>query len=567
MTEGGWEAAAALARSFDGVPFDRLLVETPTVAAMLARAASEDLRQPALTYYERGRRWQSTSYEDLLRAVVGTRDRLRRSGLAPGDRVVLVSGNCAEVVIFDLAALSAGIVVVPLAPDESSARLGAVLADSQASLLVYGARTPNVAEAIQLGEVAQLSLREVTSAPAADARIEPAAWTSPVAPSSPAVLLYTSGTTGLPKGVTLSHYNLAVNAEGLVRVHGIDRPTTHMAVLPLHHTNAFSFSMVGCCYSRSHLVLNDAFHPMTTRRTLAAEKVAVCSVVPSVLAALAQRFCRLEDLPSFRYFVSAAAPLPLELARRFYETTGIPVHQGYGLSECTNFATTIPHDVTPELYDELMHRGPVPSVGSALFGCTVDVVDASGARLPTGTRGEVAIRGHNVMLGYWNDAEASRRALGEGFLRSGDEGFLVERDGGSYLHLTGRLKELIIRNGDNINPRQVESEIASVLGDKDFAVVGFDHDAVGEEVGLYLRAKSAAGVARALALVPHARRPKVVVLGTTAVPRTSTGKVKRAELKQLFGPFAGARVVAGRVMVTPEGSPDRITFVEAAPTQ
>ena len=557
------DPAAREARMYEGTPPESPLVERSTVATMLAHAATEPLDLPALTYYEQGRRRLVLSYAELLGAIAHTLDALRRDHrLEPGDRVALVSRNRPEVVVLDLAALAAGLVVVPLPPAESAATAAFVLEDSEPALVVHEtAPAPHLGPVLQEAGVPTATLEALAPARSSAAATGADRWDTGVAPDAPAVLLYTSGTTAMPKGVTLSHYNLAVNAEALLRVHGLGLhgPSTHMCVLPLHHANAFGFSMIGSLYARSYLVLNDAFHALATRRTLESERVEICSVVPSILAALSRRFCRAEELPAFRHFVSAAAPLRTDLAESFYRTTGIRIHHGYGLSECTNFATTIPYDVPDEIYEAVMHEHGVPSVGSPVFGCTVDVVDATGASAGPGVRGEVAVRGHNVMLGYWRNDEATRAALGDGFLRTGDEGFWLERGGRRHVFVTSRLKEIIIRNGENIGPRQVEDELARVLGDEDYAVVGFDHDDVGEEVGLYVRPRGGATLplTAALRAIPFARRPKVVVIGGSSVPRTSTGKIRRPELEPLFAPYRTARLLDGQAVVAPEERPER----------
>nr|WP_318527485.1 class I adenylate-forming enzyme family protein [Microbispora cellulosiformans] len=499
-----------------------------TVPAVLRRLGSTDPAQPALTWYRGGERGGSWSRGRLLTAIRDRQAWLRAAlDLAPGDRVVLHSTNRPEFVATALAVMAAGAIVVPVPPDESTARIRYITAHSEAKAVLSESG----------GDFgAPHHLLDLDPAPEAGHR-EPPEW-DVVPPDAPAVLLYTSGTTGSPKGVTLSHRNLMVNAEGLRRAHDIRERSSHVCVLPLHHANAFGFSMISTLYAGGHLVLNDSFPLLAIRRIINDERADVISVVPQILQLWLRRPVRSEDVPSLRFVVSAAAPLSVDLARRFHAVTGLRIHQGYGLSECTNFATCIAHDIAASEYDQAMHAEPVPSIGTELFGCRCDVVDAAGNSLPEGVTGEIAVSGGNVMSGYWRDSATTAVALPDGRLRTGDQGYWRTLSGRRYFFITGRIKELIIRAGTNVSPREVEDELELPY---DHAVVGFPHEAVGEEVGLYvaetLPRHAQSTLCEALKEVPFFRRPKVVVFGGGSVPRTATGKVRRGVLVAHFTPY------------------------------
>lgn len=579
----GQGSRSALARTLGEAPAEPPLIERTTIPRLLAHLATLPADRPALTYYVGGRRALRLSYRELLGRVARMHDVLRdRLGVVRGIRVATLCVNCPELIVLNLAAMAGGAIVVPLPPHESAEFLRHVIGHSEPSLLLYNRSLwPQLLASPSRSGPEVRPIEDLCPAGAGHlARTASASWDVDLPPETPAVLLYTSGTTGKPKGVTLSHYNLTVNAAALVRVHALDvRPVVppsrredeeapradvgpvHMCVLPLHHANAFGFSLVTTYYAGGHLVLNDTFPFLAARRILAKERVEICSVVPHILRNLAGRFCRAEDLPDFRYFVSAAAPLSGAVARDFVQRTGIPIRQGYGLSECTNFATTIPGDVSDDEYRAAVLESSIPSVGIPVFGCQVTVVNEAGEPVSDGVRGEVAIRGHNVMLGYWRDEEATEQALGAGHLRTGDEGFQRQIFGRTHLFLTGRLKEMIIRNGENISPRQVEAEMEPWPELEDFAVVGFAHDATGEEVGLYVRADDPDAVresiVRRLRSVPYFKRPKVVCVSEAPVPRTSTGKVRRKEVASLFSAHREARLPDGQVTVTNGREPER----------
>ena len=500
-----------------------------TVPEVLRWLGATEPTQPALTWYCSGERAGQWSRGQLLEAVRDGQARLRPAiDLAPGDRVALHSANRPEFVVAALAVMAAGAIVVPVPPDESTARVRYIIDHSGAKAVLSDGDRDDAGAGVP-----RLDLSSVCPLPDAG-HTELPEWTT-VSPDAPAVLLYTSGTTGSPKGVTLSHRNLMVNAEGLRRVHDLRDCSAHVCVLPLHHANAFGFSMVATLYTGGHLVLNDSFPLLTIRRVINNERANVISLVPQLIQLWLRRPVRCEDVPSLRFVVSAAAPLSVDLARRFQACTGLRIHQGYGLSECTNFATCIPYDLSTAEHEQAMYAERVPSIGVELFGCRCDVVDAAGDSLPEGVTGEIAVWGDHVMSGYWRDSATTVAAVPDGRLRTGDLGYWRALGGRRFFFITGRLKELIIRSGTNISPREVEDELGLPY---DHAVVGFLHDTVGEEVGLYvadtLSPSAQVSLREALAEIPFFRRPKAVVFGGESVPRTATGKVRRGVLAAHF---------------------------------
>jgi long-chain acyl-CoA synthetase len=245
----------------------------------------------------------------------------------------------------------------------------------------------------------------------------------------------------------------------------------------------------------------------------------------------------------------SSAPLPGDLAREFESRTAIPIIQGWGLSEYTNFACCVSPDAAAGEHARLMHSWEVPSVGPALSGTEVRVIDASGAPVGEGVRGELVVRGHSTMLGYFHDQENTARVLGaEGWLRTGDEGFFRLEGGRPVFFVTGRLKEIIIRDAEKYSPLRLEQRLLESLPELSgrLVVLGFAHQVHGEEVGAYLEVEGLdetlrARLAQAIAAMPVAERPKVVLHGAAPIPRTHTGKIQRRRMQPWFAPFAAHR--------------------------
>lgn len=549
---------------YHGTPISSPLIAKNTIPQVLAALSNLDQQLPALTYYEQGEFQYSLNYGQFLAAILQTRQILQQTfQIHPGARIGVLCKNCPEVVVFNLAALSLAAILVPLNPHESLNSLHYIIRHSEINLLVYNRELfdkSGLQSSLKTGIRSQ-AIEEICSPTAAPTvPVSCQDWPDSASHMEPAVLLYTSGTTQGPRGVILSHYNLLINAEALSRVHRLDINKTHMCVLPLFHTNAFGFSMLASYYAGIHLVLNDAFSLFAFWNTLRQERVNICSIVPEIVRVLCQRPVRKETLPHLRYFVSAAAPLSVEIAKQFYEKTAISIHQGYGLSESTNFATTLPYDISQEEYNAVMHMQAQPSIGTALYGTEVAVVNQAGEKVPAGVTGEIVLQGHSNMSGYWRDPDATQKTLSDGFLRTGDLGFYLLHDKKKYFFISGRIKEIILRCGQNISPLEVERELLYLRELGDFAVVGFQHEQMGEEVGLYINTAVpdliTPGCFDPIAGMPFFKRPKVVIIGSTLIPRTSTGKVRRSLLKNFFSAYYNWKFSNDRVVLISTGETD-----------
>ncbi len=539
-----------MTRRFDDIP------------ALLDGLAQLPAERPALTFYKGKTRAGRWTYGDLLGAVDRFTRRLSEElGVRSGDRVAVLSPNRLEVPALFLAAMRLGAAVVPLNPTTPPADWDYILAHSEARL-IFGAREL-VDRLVKRPDV--VCAFEDETAPGKDGGgAAPAVGTPPAAKSlakQMAIVLYTSGTTGNPKGVALGQGSLLANAWSLALNFRFE-DETQLAVLPLYHAHALGFGLMTTLTTGGHLVFMERFDPFAWGEVLRVESVTLTSVVPTLLQPLLQIGVRAEKIPTLRAVLVSSAPLTASLARAFEEKTKLRLLQGWGLSEYTNFACCLPADLAEEERRRLLYGGELTCIGSPLPGTEVKVVDADGATLPADQRGELCVRGHSTMLSYFRDEGATAAALGEeGWLRTGDEGFFQQAGepkgsagglpasaGGPAFFITGRIKETIIRDGDKFSPLAIERRIVTDLPELEGRLValGFPHDVHGEEIGLYIENEELGDELRArltkvVGEMPLDARPKIVLHGATPIPRTHTGKIQRRKLHAAFAPFRGCR--------------------------
>ena len=514
-------------------------------APALLRSLSSHGDRPALSFY-RGKALEGRlTFSELVARVESLAGALHAAhGVGPGDRVAILAPNRLEVPVLVLALLRLGAVVVPLNPSSASEDWAYILQHSRARGLCatreLDARVPAPSRPSFSLQLEQLFSLQGRAPPAPDALA-----------GQPAVVLYTSGTTGNPKGVVLCHRNLLSNAWSLARNFRL-AATTQLAVLPLYHAHAFGFGLMTALLTGGHLVFTERLEPFTWAHVIREESVAVSSVVPALLPMLLLAGVTRAQVPSLRHLLVSSAPLPPDLARDFEARTQIPLVQGWGLSEYTNFACCMPPDAPDEEHQRLLFGWEVPSIGPALEGTEVRALDEGGAPVGEGVRGELAIRGHSSMLGYLDDPEATARTLGaDGFLRTGDEGLFREHRGQRLWFVTGRLKEIICRDAEKFSPLRIERRLVAAVPELSgrLVVLGFAHREHGEEVGAYLEVDALpeplrAKLAAAIRELPLPERPKVVLHGSDPVPRTHTGKIQRRKLQPWFEAFAQHRGAA-----------------------
>jgi long-chain acyl-CoA synthetase len=520
--------------------------DIPTLVSQLAGRGDA----PALSFY-RGKTLDGRlSYGELSVRVDVLAAALHDSlHVRLGDRVAILAPNRLEIPVLVLAILRLGAVVVPLNPSASTDDWAYILDHSGARVLCVTREL-----AARVGEVGTAGLtvhvEDLFSLPAdgvAPAHEQPL-------DDRTAVVLYTSGTTGDPKGVALRQRSLCANAWSMAlnfRLSG----TTQLSVLPLYHAHAFGFGLMTALSTGGHLVFTERLEPFTWAALVRAESVAVTSVVPTLLPMLLAAGVTREKVPTLQHIMVSSAPLTQEVARDFETRAKIPLVLGWGLSEYTNFACCMPPDASPGEHARFLFGWDVPSIGPALEGTEVRVIGPDGAPLPAGVRGELAVRGHSTMLGYLNDAATTAAVVSDdGWLRTGDEGFFDDEGGRPIFFVTGRLKEIIIRDAEKYSPLRLERALVTALPELagKLVVLGFPHQEHGEEVGAYIEGAVvdealSARLSRAIQSMPVAERPKVVLYGNRATPRTHTGKIQRRKMQAWFRAWVAHR---GAVLIT-----------------
>jgi long-chain acyl-CoA synthetase len=322
-----------------------------------------------------------------------------------------------------------------------------------------------------------------------------------------------------------------------------------LCVLPIHHVNGTTVTLVTPMYSGGSIVLCRRFRASTFWQTIAREGCTWTSVVPTILAFLCEQGmagCENLDLSRFRHFICGAGPLTTDLAARFDHVCGKRVVHGYGLSETTCYSSFLPIDLDADAQRHWMTECGFPSIGCPIPENGMAIHDEQGNALPPEARGEIVIRGHNVMRCYYRRPDANRDTFAHGWFRSGDEGFYrIGDDGRPYFFITGRLKELIIRGGVNYSPFDIDEVLNAIPGVRAAMAVGFENDFYGEEVGAYVQLEPGATLTAddilhaCRATLPFAKSPKVVVFGDE-FPVTSTGKYQRNRLKDRFAAWRSA---------------------------
>jgi long-chain acyl-CoA synthetase len=448
---------------------------------------------------------------------------LRARGIDAGARVGLMLPNVPQFAVVYYGVLRAGGVVVPMNPLLKAREVEFYLSDSGASLLFawHGFAEPAEAGA-QAADV-----EAVVVTPGAFERMlgltEPSAEVVDVAGEDTAVVLYTSGTTGKPKGAELTHDNLGRNVEVALDLVGLEDDSVVLGALPLFHAFGQTCAMNAAVAAGATLSLIARFDPSHALEIIERDRVTVFEGVPTMYSAMlnapeGERY----DASSLQVCISGGAAMPVEVMRAFEEKFGCTVLEGYGLSETSPMASFNHPD---------RERKP-GSIGTPVAGVEMKVVTDDGEDVDQGEPGEIVIRGHNVMKGYWKRPEATAEAIRDGWFHSGDIG-RVDEDG--YFFIVDRKKELIIRGGYNVYPREIEEVIYEHPDVREAAVIGIAHPELGEEVGAAVVLKPGATATEAdirdhvKTNVAAYKYPRHVWF-VDELPKGATGKILKREI-------------------------------------
>jgi long-chain acyl-CoA synthetase len=460
-------------------------------------------------------------------------------GLEPGDKVAVQLPNLPQFLFTYFGILKAGLVMVPLNPLLKAPEVAYQLADSDARLLItFELFAEEAFRGAQDAGGIPTYVVTLPGDPAPDGRrpqgtqhfdelyfADDARDLHPTMADDTAVLLYTSGTTGLPKGAELTHFQLFMNCTTAGGIFGFEPDDVGVAVLPLFHVFGLSSVLNTTVRYGGTLVLVPRFEPDAVIEAIERHRCTIFSGVPTMYVALLRADTSGRDLSSLRVGISGGAAIPGEVIKQFEEKyAGCVILEGYGLSES---ASTTTFNISAE-------QRKVLSIGKPIWGVDVRVVDQDDKPLPPGPDhvGEIVIRGHNIMKGYYKRPEATAEAFRNGWFHTGD---LAYADDDGYLFIVDRKKDLVIRGGYNVYPREVEEVLYAHPAVAEAAVVGRPDDKLGEEVLAFVALKPGAtatedelvGYCKArLAAYKYPREVRLV----PDLPKGPTGKILKREL-------------------------------------
>ncbi|MGE5703079.1 MAG: long-chain-fatty-acid--CoA ligase [Clostridia bacterium] len=474
---------------------------------------------------------QTATYAQLDQMASRFASALRARGVGKGDTVGVLMGNTPEFIIAYYGILRTGAAVVPINPIYTSAEISYILSNSRAKAVVAIASLEPVVNKLK-EQLENLAFTVYTEPVGSELTVEALLQendnlmeTVHIDEEDLAVVLYTSGTTGHPKGAMLTHRNLASNAEATAILFELDKTDRMVAVLPLFHVFCMTVCMNAPISTGATILLVPKFSPVEVVRTIRAEAATMFAGVPTMYNFMLQLpDATADDFASLRFCVSGGAAIPVELLHRFEEKYGTNILEGYGLTESSPVASFNPVRGT---------RKP-GSIGKQIPGVQCRVVDAEGNEVPRGNVGELIIQGANVMKGYLGMPEETTSALREGWLYTGDLARMDEED---YIYIVDRKKDMIIVGGYNVYPREVEEVLYLHPHVLEAAVIGVPDEEYGEIVQAYVVKKQESVTHDDLwqfckEKLAKYKIPKQIEF-LDELPKNSTGKILRRALRRL----------------------------------
>ncbi|HKO66811.1 MAG TPA: AMP-binding protein [Burkholderiaceae bacterium] len=503
-----------------------------------ARATSD----PQETFFIAPHTGRSLTFGELRNSCGAICAMLQARGLKPGEHVSLVLGNGIQTIRLLLGAMYGGYCVHPVNLLSQPAQMQYVI-DHADARVVFAAPdwcqrvrelTADIARPIDVIEVDP----DGALLPGEDFDLGARTLPADPGPNALALLMYTSGTTGRPKGVMLTHANLAANAVAISNEHRLQSTDRVAAVLPLYHINAFAVTMLSPLSHGGSLVMPPKFSTAGFWDLVINHHCTWLNVVPTIVSYLLEgERPERERLAQIRFCRSASAALPPEHHRAFETKFGIGIIETMGLTETVAPAFSNPVEA---------HLRKIGSIGRP-SGCEARIVDASGISLPDGQVGEIVIRGPQVTPGYYKNAEATASAFFDDWLRSGDLGF---RDADGFYFISGRIKELIIKGGENIAPREIDEALLRHPAVLDAAVVGIPDRHYGQDIMACVIVRSGYQCSEEELRdfcnreLGRYKTPRVIRF-VEELPRGPSGKVQRLKLAELHFEVAGSSAVIG----------------------
>jgi len=508
-------------------------MRTQGLGAWLPRRRLRSPDKAAVVYGEN----QHLTYAQLADAAEAFSAVLASRGIGSGDAVAYLGENSPDFLITLFGSARIGAVFVPVNTRLVGREIAHIVGDSGARVLVHDPTFDDRLDALPSTEAKPPRLRTGASGRNGEpglSRLLDAADTTPelviADPDAPAAIVYTSGTTGRPKGAVLTHDNLTAVAVNTVIDYDVVSSDVALMISPLFHVASLGMGALPVLLKGGTLVLEKGFEAGRALDLVERHRVTMISGVPTTFQLMADHPAwEVSDVSSLRTLTCGGSAVPDRILSA-WEARGLSFSQGYGMTETSPGATSLAAHMT---------RSKQGSVGLPHFFTEVRVVDELQRSVPTGTVGEIQISGPNVFAGYHGLDDATRAAkTGDGWFRSGDLGYL---DPDGYLYVCGRSKDMIISGGENIYPAEVESLIADLPGVTGAAVIGIPDDRWGEVPLAVVTVAPGARVDTDLVRahldgqVARYKLPKDVVIVDT-LPRTASGKVIKAELRERFSP-------------------------------
>ncbi|MBK8550174.1 MAG: acyl--CoA ligase [Ignavibacteria bacterium] len=478
------------AQSFGELSATDYLVNCRNMLEILSEHISDKPDKYYITFYDDKSNSVSLTYKEFGIKVFQLANFLLQNGITKGDRAATFSHNHIDTVILYFACWAIGAVVVPINVSEESNRVKYILENSTAKIIftrkdyvdkLNKSEIPNEILIIDFDKFSFDNLNDKLNLEYS------------VSKEDECLIVYTSGTTGNPKGVVLTQYNLMADAFAISNWHELHNDDVMMCVLPIHHVNGTVVTIMTTMFYGGKLILNQKFQTENFLKRLQDENVKVVSVVPTLLQFLlhSDEESKNYDLKNFSHIICGAGPLTCEIAKNFEDRFNLRIAHGYGLSETTCYSCFIPINLSKEEHHRWQNEFGFPSIGIPIECNEMEIQNDKGETLAENEKGEIVIRGHNVMKYYFDNDEVNRKTFEFGWFRSGDEGFYKpDHKGNKYFFITGRIKELIIRGAVNISPLEID-EVLSGIDCVDSAIaVGFENDWYGEEVGALVKLKN-----------------------------------------------------------------------------
>jgi acyl-CoA synthetase (AMP-forming)/AMP-acid ligase II len=467
----------------------------------------------------------SLTYDRLKNNIRQLAEQLNSFGLGRGDRIAIAMQNGPEMIITFFAVAMCG-TAAPLNPKYKQDEFAFYYDDTQAKALITLPDTIEAAHAAATSDmsiISAISNEDGTLTFALEKNSRPARPVELAQPEDVAMILHTSGTTSRPKRVPIRHRNLAASARNIIGTYNLRAQDTALCVMPLFHIHGIVASMLSTLSSGGTVICPNGFNAMEFWGIVDRFKPTWYSAVPTMHQMLLARADRNIDVIKrnpFRFIRSSSAPLPPVVMERIEELFGAPVLESYGMTEATHQMTSNPLPPKP-------HKAGSVGVG---FGVEVAIMDEAGNLLPQGEKGEVVVKGLNVVDGYENNPEANATAFVNGWFRTGDQG-VIDEDG--YLSLTGRIKELINRGGEKISPLEIDDVLLRHPAVSEALAFAVPHKTLGEEVhaAVVLRSEATEAELRAhcQAMLAEFKVPRKVYI-LSELPRGATGKLQRINM-------------------------------------